>query len=232
MKSIFEFDRLMMNDLPYSFLLEVIFRSVVMYIVAMIVLKLAGRRGVKQLSIFEIVIIITLGSAAGDPLFYDDVGLLPAITVFIIILVLYRSTTYLISKFKRIESWLEGKPIYLIQAGEFAIHNFKKEALAQDEFFSELRIRNVDHLGQVKLAILETNGQISIFFYKEEEVKYGLPILPHNFFERNEILNSHTKYACYFCGNVEEWKQEEHHRKCFKCGESGWVIARNNVRVT
>ena len=89
MKTIFEIDRLLMNDLPYSFLLEVMFRSVVMYIVALAILKLAGRRGIKQLSVFELVIILTLGSAAGDPLFYDDVGLVPAITVFIMILVLY-----------------------------------------------------------------------------------------------------------------------------------------------
>jgi len=232
MKEIFEPDRLLMNDLPYNFLLEVAFRSLIMYLVTLVIIKLAGRRGVKQLSIFELVIIITLGSAAGDPSFYDDVGLLPAITVFIVILLLYRLTTYFISKYKKFETWMEGKPIYLIEDGEFAIDNFKKGALAQDEFFAELRVRNVDHLGQVKLAILETNGQISIFFYPDNEVKYGLPILPNQFYERNSELKAKTKYACYFCANVETVIQNTSELKCKRCGKKEWVKACSHPRIT
>lgn len=94
MDKLFETERLLMGDLPYGFLLEVIFRSAVMYVFVLIMLRLAGRRGVKQLSLFELVIIITLGSAAGDPLLYDDVDLLPALTVFTVILSLYRLTTF------------------------------------------------------------------------------------------------------------------------------------------
>ena len=232
MKDIFDIGRMLMNDLPYGFLLEVVFRCLVMYLVALGVLKLAGRRGVHQLSFFEIVIIITLGSAAGDPLFYEDVGLLPAITVFVVILILYRLTTFLTSKSKKLENWLEGEPIYLIEDGEFAIDNFEKGNLAQDEFFSELRTRNVDHLGQVKLAILETSGQVSIFFFKDEDVKYGLPILPHIFYERSEDLKLNTKYACDFCGHVEGLKDLSKQKKCEVCGKNGWVCAMNNHRIT
>lgn len=101
-----------MNGLPVNFLLEVALRCVVMYIVALVVLKMAGRRGVKQLSVFELVIFLTLGSAAGDPLFYKDVGLLPTICVFVFIIALYRFTTYLISNFKGIEPcWKENQLI-------------------------------------------------------------------------------------------------------------------------
>ena len=116
--------RILMDDLPYTFLLEVVFRSIVMYVFALMVLRLAGRRGVKQLSLFEMVIIITLGSAAGDPLLYEDVGLLPALTVFATILGLYRLTTRFVSQSEKMSQWLEGKPIYLIRDGEFAIRNF------------------------------------------------------------------------------------------------------------
>lgn len=49
-----------------------------MFTILLLTLKLAGKRGVKQLSIFETVIIIALGSAAGDPMFYEDVGIVPA----------------------------------------------------------------------------------------------------------------------------------------------------------
>ena len=232
MKTIFEIDRLLMNDLPYSFLLEVMFRSMVMYIVALAILKLAGRRGIKQLSVFELVIILTLGSAAGDPLFYDDVGLVPAITVFIMILVLYRLTTSIISRSKAAETWLEGKPVYLIQNGEFSIHEFKKETLAIDEFFSELRSKNVSHLGQIDIALLETNGEISLFFFDDENIKYGLPILPHIFKRRVNAFSNQTRYACRFCGNVRVSSEESALVCCDRCGKEDWVEAINDKRIT
>ncbi|WP_278022113.1 hypothetical protein [Flavobacterium ginsengisoli] len=78
MKEIFEWNRLFYNNLPETFILEVIFRSTVMFTILLLTLKLAGKRGVKQLSVFETVIIIALGSAAGDPMFYEDVGIIPA----------------------------------------------------------------------------------------------------------------------------------------------------------
>lgn len=173
MKEIFEWNRLLFNDLPANFILEVIFRSTVMFIILLLTLKLAGKRGVKQLSIFETVIIIALGSAAGDPMFYEDVGIIPAAIVFTTIIILYRSVTWLTGKSKHFEEFIEGKTECLINDGKFSVETFKKESLAQDEFFSELRIKSIEHLGQVQHAFIETSGEISVFYYKDEEVKYG-----------------------------------------------------------
>ena len=50
--------------------------------------------------------------------------------------------------------------------------------MTEFEFFMELRLRGVEQLGQVRLAILETNGQISVYFFEDDKVKPGLLILP------------------------------------------------------
>lgn len=232
MKEIFELERLLMNNIPYGFLLEVVFRCFVMYFVAMLVLKLAGRRGVKQLSVFELIIILTLGSAAGDPLIYEDLGLLPAITAFVTILMLYRFTTYLISKSKKIETWLEGNPIILIENGEFSKNSFEKENLAHDEFFAELRLRNVEHLGQVKLAILETNGQISVFFFDEKEVLFGLPIIPQSVDKKLIEFEKDKSYACTFCGHTQQQTlSSKADVICNNCERNEWTLALNNIRI-
>ena len=152
MNDIFDWERILTNDHPFEFLFEVIFRSIVMFVVLLITLRFTGKRGVKQLSVFETVIIIALGSAAGDPMFYEDVGIIPAVTVFVVIILLYRFVTMLTGKFKWFETLLEGKTQCLIQEGKFSITTFEKEGLAQDEFFSELRIYSIEHLGQVKNA--------------------------------------------------------------------------------
>src|SRR5688572_10023568 len=98
MTDIFEWKRILINDMPWIFLLEVFFRSAVMFTVLVTGLSLTGKRGVKQLSVFEIVIIIGLGSAAGDPMFYEDVGIVPAIIVFATVLGCYRLITWMASK--------------------------------------------------------------------------------------------------------------------------------------
>lgn len=229
MTEIFEWKRLLFNDLPIEFLLEVIFRTIIMFSVVLLTLKFAGKRGVKQLSIFEIVIIISLGSAAGDPMFYEDVGLLPAIVVFLMILFMYRGVTWLLGKSKRFETFIEGKTHCIIEDGQFSIQTFEKEDLAQDEFFAELRLRSIEHLGQVRNAYIETNGAISVFFYEDEDVKYGLPIRPQLFAMKSTNIPKTGIYACTFCANTQ--KLEPTAAKCSVCGRDEWVEAIRSKRI-
>lgn len=229
MKDIFEWRRLLFNDLPFEFLVEVIFRTVIMFIVVLLTLKFAGKRGVKQLSIFEVVIIISLGSAAGDPMFYEDVGIVPAVMVFLIILLMYRSVTWLLGKSKRFENFMEGKIHCLIEDGKFSLQSFEREDLAQDEFFAELRIKSIEHLGQVRNAYIETNGTISVFFYEDEHVKYGLPIRPQLFELRSTFIARAGIYACTFCANTQELAPTT--AVCNVCGKKEWVEAINTRRI-
>lgn len=230
MKEIFEWNRLLFNELPGVFLLEVIFRSTVMFIILLLTLKLAGKRGVKQLSIFETVIVIALGSAAGDPMFYEDVGIVPAGIVFLVIIVLYRTVTWLTGKSKKFEEFIEGKTECLINNGKFSVTSFKKETLAQDEFFSELRVKSIEHLGQVKHAFIEPSGEISVFFYDDKEIGYGLPILPALFNKKSNIIPANGIYSCTFCGHTEEQKSGT--AKCHVCKKEEWVEAINTKRIT
>ncbi|MEO5599673.1 MAG: YetF domain-containing protein [Cyclobacteriaceae bacterium] len=228
MKDIFEWDRILMNDSPAGFLLEVIFRTSVMFVVLLIALRFTGKRGVKQLSIFEIVIIIALGSAAGDPMFYDDVGILPAILVFTVVICFYRFVTWLTGKSKWFEELLEGKTELLIENGFFSVLKFEKEAMAQDEFFSELRLKSIEHLGQIKYAFLEPSGNISVFFYGDDEVKPGLPVLPALFNLKSKKIIADELYACANCGFTQQLKPGA--AICSVCKKEEWVRAIQTIR--
>ncbi|HAV01721.1 MAG TPA: DUF421 domain-containing protein, partial [Chryseobacterium sp.] len=105
------------------------------------------------------------------------VGIIFSVVVFVVIILLYAVITYFVGKSKRLETLLEGKPICLIEQGTFSVENFKKENLGRDEFFSELRLKGVSQLGQIETAIEETSGDISVFFYSEEDTKPGLSIM-------------------------------------------------------
>ncbi len=64
------------------FIFEVLLRTIIMYVVLLFGLRLMGKERVRQLTIFELVVIIGLGSAAGDPMFYKEVGVISSIMVF------------------------------------------------------------------------------------------------------------------------------------------------------
>ena len=226
-----DWHELLWGDLDASFLIQIGIRTVIMFFIILFSLKVLGKRGVKQLSVFELVIIISLGSAAGDPMFYKEVGLLSALAVFMVVILCYKITTHLVFKYKAIEKVLEGEPIYLIDDGVFSLHNFNKEDLGYDEFFAEMRQQSVSHLGQIDIAIIEISGEVSLYFYKDEDVIYGLPILPALY--NNQIIEiiEEGHYSCYFCGYTEIIVSKSVHI-CPNCQHNRWVKSINCVRIT
>ncbi|MGV9002769.1 DUF421 domain-containing protein [Flavobacterium sp.] len=227
----FNFVEILKGKEDWFFVLEIGIRTIIMYLAVLFALTILGKRGVKQLSIFELVIIISFGSAAGDPMFYKDVGLISAFTVFIVVILCYKLTTYLIFKSERIEKLIEGVPIQLIHEGRFSIGNFKKEPLGYDEFFAEMRQQGVSHLGQISLALIEVSGEISLYYYSEEDVKFGLPILPHLYDVKHVKIKIKGIYSCNFCGFTEAIPECEEHI-CKICNKNEWIKSVTNVRIT
>jgi hypothetical protein len=84
-------------------------------------------------------------------------------------------------------------------------------------------------LGQVKTALLETSGELSVFFCGDQEVKPGLPILPHLFDLQLTELPEPGIYACAFCGNVEQLPAGPN--ECDRCHKHKWVKAHTGQRL-
>lgn len=219
-----------MGEEQWAFLGETALRTFVMFMVILLSLRLLGKRGIKQLSVFELGVIIGLGSAAGDPMFYKDVGLLPSILVFSIVVLLYRGITHLINKSRHMEQFVEGVPRMIVRDGRFIVENFKKEPIAFDELFAQLRLNHISHLGQVKEAVIETNGEVSVLFFADDEVKWGLPIGPEVVEHLSEQIKEEGQYACNYCGHTEHL-QPTASQSCPVCGKKSWLKAMKERRI-
>ncbi|UST55193.1 DUF421 domain-containing protein [Comamonadaceae bacterium OTU4NAUVB1] len=225
----FDFATVLLNDLDGPFVVEIVFRTVVMFIVILSFLRLSGKKGVRQLSIFEVAIVIGLGSAAGDPMFNRDLGIVPALLVFACILVFYRGIMWISARSERFESLLEGDPVYVIADGEFVLSGTQQRLYAKDEFFSEMRQQSIEHVGQVRIAILETTGSMSFYYFRDDDVKPGLPVTPEPYRKKRCVLEAAGAFACTECARVSRIATATH--TCGRCGHNEWVEAMTTRRI-
>lgn len=227
----FDWQRMLIDELPVPFLLEVMVRTLFAYLLVFTFLKVSGRRNVRQLSLFELVVILTLGSAAGDVTFYDDVPLLPIAVVFATLLVLYRITTYTMERLPRFGDWLEGRPALVIENGVCDVLSLERKNISTDEFFMELRQQGVEHLGQVRIGIMEVNGDVSLYFQPDDQVRPGLSVLPSPLRHQYRKVPSSALYACIWCGDTALLSAGAGHT-CPRCKHSEWSEAINTPRQT
>lgn len=228
----FDWQRIFLSEeLPIAFLFEVAFRSTLMYVLIVLTLRVTGKRGVKQLSLFELTIILSLGSAAGDAMFYHDVALLHVLVVFAVVIVLYLGFNRLTEQSTQAERWLEGHSSCIIEEGILNMEAFKKENLTFQELFGEIRQQHVEHLGQVKKLYLEANGEISVFFYETEQVRSGMPILPEILAKPFQVILETGQYACNKCGQCQQHLPGQFY-KCINCQNHLWLKACTAKRIT
>jgi uncharacterized membrane protein YcaP (DUF421 family) len=229
----FSWERLLISeDAPLSFLLEIVLRSVVMFLLTIGALRISGKRGVRQLSLFEFALILVLGSAAGDATIYHDTPLLHAVAVFAVIIALYVLFNYLTDRYPRVERMLEGEPELIILDGEIDLPAFAKASLTGQELCGQLRQLQVEHLGQVRRMYIEATGEVSAFFFEPEDERPGLPIWPelykHPLFE----LPTAGAHACHACATVRELPAGPVPAKCPRCGRAnGWLPVCATPRV-
>lgn len=159
------------------FLLEIGFRVAFIYLFAVLIMRFMGKRGNRSLSMFENVLIIALGSAIGDSMFYPKVPLVYACIVIVIIVGISRYIQYLQIRVKVVNTFLDGKPIILIKNGEIQISGLKASRIREEELYGMLRIGGVRNMGEVEFAILERTGDLSIFKYEDGKMKFRINLI-------------------------------------------------------
>ncbi len=228
----FDLHRIFLGDAPVLFLLEIVFRTIVMYAYTLFLLRVLGKRGMGQLSTLELAIIIAFGSAVGDPMMSADVPITHGIVAITVIAIIQIGLEKVINKHKKIEKVMEGEPNLVVENGIMKLENMAKDNLSKEDLFRMLRIKDIAHLGEIEKAFFETTGQISVMLCTKEKVKYGLAVMPKSEIKDTEIFFSNMKtnkevyYACTNCGNVENFSKNVQLKSCVVCEEIEWIEAK------
>jgi uncharacterized membrane protein YcaP (DUF421 family) len=225
----FDLQRIFFGDFPPVYLFEIAFRTTFLFLYTVLMLRFVGRRGTGQLSLFEFIIVIALGTAVGDPMFYPHVPLLHGMAVITLTIFFQRIIVRLTSRHPLVENFIEGKAHRLILDGMIDLAGVKAAVLSREEVYMELRQNGIQQLGEVRRAYLEIDGQVSVFRYAPEDVKPGLALLPHpdmvNFEIHDTTLPRTSTYACYNCGRTEFLEKNSRTPPCPRCKDTRWIRA-------
>lgn len=149
-------------DFSFLLIFEIIFRTGFMFLYTIFNVRLMDKRSMGLLNPFEIIIIIALGSAVGDPMFYRNIPLLHGMIVISTIVFIERVIAKISIRSRFFERMLNGNPVMIIQDGNLIQGAMKEQHFSKSELYSILRLRGVMRIADVEFAYLEPSGSISI----------------------------------------------------------------------
>ena len=232
----FDFQRMFLGEQSAWLLAEVAFRTGFMFVYTLLLVRVLGKRGLGELSPFELLLVVALGSAVGDPMLYPEVPLLHAMVVVAVIVLLQRTVSAVVDRSRRVEQFIESTSTRLVTNGVMDLQAMRAERFARDELFMLLREDGVEQLGQVKRAYLEPSGRVSAWLFKVEEVAPGLSLVPPDDPEcpaplaAGEHAEGEGVYCCVACGANLRVDVGQALAACEVCtSEQGWTLASNEA---
>lgn len=142
-------------------LISVSLQSAVIYILIIACLRLLGKKGLAEISLGDLVLVILIGEAIGSIIPQDN-GFESAVVCILSL----SAVNFIISrtafKFKSVQKLLEGEPVIVINDGKVLLQNMKKEKLTIENLKEALRSNGLEDFKDVKIAVLEVDGEVSI----------------------------------------------------------------------
>lgn len=194
----FDWQRLLIGEAPPLFLAEILFRVLVIYLYTLGMLRLIGGRSVAQMSLVEFLLVIALGSAVGDSLFYPEVPLLHALAVVTFIVTLTKALDALSQHFRHAKRLLDGQPVQVLRDGALLPQGLAARDMGPTELAAFLRLEGIRNLGEVRAAYLEPMGHLSVF--RAETPRPGLRIEPPCEVSPHTTATPGDAAICGWCG--------------------------------
>lgn len=141
---------------------ELVVRAIVVYVVLLLLIRLTGKRQIGQFSPYDLVLLLILSNAVQNSMNAGDNSLVGGLIIALTLLVLNYLVGLLTFKSKRIEAFIDGRPQLLIHDGKLFEDVLESAKVTHAELMSSLRESGYFSIADVQLAILETNGRISV----------------------------------------------------------------------
>ena len=218
--------RILFGNAPVEFLLEVLLRTIIIYLTLIVILRIMGKRMSGQLTISELAVMVTLGAIVSAPMQIPERGILQGVAVLIFALAFQRGLNYFGAKNKKAEKLIQGEEAILVKNAVMQLEAMDSNKISKQQLFASLRNAGIFNLGEVDRVYLEASGLISIFSAKNAVP--GLSLFPDTDKQIHEIQYSTAPAQMVCCNCGTPTAQCDSYISCEVCEHHDWTVAIQN----
>lgn len=173
--------------------INIIIKTILLYIFILISYRIMGKKEVGQLSIIDLIVTILIAELAAISIEQSNSSILISIVPITCLVIIEILFSYIGLKNSNLKKLIEGEPIVIIKEGKVNFKEMKNLRYSLDDLISQLREQGIKNIDEVNYAVLENNGKLSIF---QNEKEYPLPIIMDGKIDKNVIKDMNK---------TEEW---------------------------
>ena len=146
--------------------MDAVLRAAAIYLALLVLFKIAGRRTLADISNFDLLLLLIIGEATQQALLGDDFSLTNALIVIVTLIVIDVGLSFVKLRFARIDTLIEGTSTLIVEDGRPLKKRLHEARLREEDILLAARqSQGLERMNQIKYAILEKNGKISIIPY-------------------------------------------------------------------
>lgn len=143
--------------------MDMVLRALAIYLILMVVFKIAGRRALLQMTSFDLILLLIISEATQQALLGNDFSVTGAMITIVTLIVVDMLFGMIKKYLPGADDLLDGTPVILVENGYLFQEKMKKADISCDDILLMARVdHGITRLDEIKFAILETNGHISI----------------------------------------------------------------------
>ncbi len=154
--------------------LSLIFKTIFMYFFIIFVYRIMGKKEVGQLSIVDLIVSILIAELIALSIESSEGSILVSVVPILVLVFVQILISFLTLKSEKIRYILDGKPTVIIKDGKLNFTEMSKLRYSLDDLLTQLRLQGVKSIDKVKHAVLENNGNLSVF---SDNSDYPLPLI-------------------------------------------------------
>ncbi len=150
--------------------METVLRATAIYLILLIVLRMAGRRTPGEMTSFDFVLLLIIGEATQQALLVDDSSITIAVLVIVTLLLIDIVISLVKSRWQPASRWIEGVPTILVADGKPISERLRMARITEDDVLEAARrLQGLERMDQIKYAVIEVTGGISIIPREPEQ---------------------------------------------------------------
>jgi uncharacterized membrane protein YcaP (DUF421 family) len=156
-----------------SSLPEIIVRTAIVYLFLIVVMRISGKREVGQMSILELVVVLVISDAVQNSMVGDNTTIWGGLVAVLTLLGLDAGLKGLTHRSRRVRHVIQGEPRLLVRDGRLLTKALDEEHVEAEEVRAAVRAHGLARVEDVRIAVLEVDGSISVIPRDDEEATAG-----------------------------------------------------------